>query len=77
MRAVFTVPGASKGAVGCDARYADAGPGQLHLNACGCERIESIAWRKPGIRRMRGEKIAKLPRGGVGRSVGSKGYIAS
>ena len=45
MRAVLT----SRGAVGCDARYADAGPGHVHLNAGVCERIESIAWRKPGI----------------------------
>ena len=44
MRAVFTVPES----VECDAMYADAGPGCLHLNVCGCERIESIAGRKPG-----------------------------
>ena len=44
MRAVFTVPEA----VEWDARYADAGPGRLHLNVCGCGRIESIAGRKPG-----------------------------
>ena len=43
MRTVFTVPVT----VGCDARYIGAGPGRLHLNACGCERIESI----PGANR--------------------------
>lgn len=44
MRSVFTVPEA----VECDAMYAGAGPGCLHLNVCGCGRIESIAGRKPG-----------------------------
>ncbi len=46
MRAVFTVPEA----VECDTRYAGACPGRLHLNVCGCGRIESIAGRKPGLR---------------------------
>ena len=41
---MFTVPEA----VEWDARYADAGPGRLHLNVCGGGRIESIAGRKPG-----------------------------
>jgi hypothetical protein len=37
----------------CDARYTDAGPGRLHLNACVCGRIESIAGRMSGDRGMR------------------------
>jgi hypothetical protein len=49
MRSVFTVPVT----VGCDARYTGAGPGRLHLNACVCGRIESIAGRMSGDRRMR------------------------
>ena len=49
MRAVFTVPVT----VVCDARYRDAGPGRLHLNACVCGRIESIARRMSGDRGMR------------------------
>ena len=77
MRAVFTVPEAIKGAVGCDARYAGAGPGHLHLNVCVCGRTESIAGRMSGAVVCAGEKSAKLPRGRVGKSVGSKGYIAS
>ncbi len=43
MRAVFTDPVT----VASDAIYAGAGPRRLHLNACGCGRIESIAGRKP------------------------------
>jgi hypothetical protein len=49
MRSVFTGPVT----VGCDARYTDAGPGRLHLNACVCGRIESIAGRMSGDRGMR------------------------
>jgi hypothetical protein len=49
MRAVFTVPVT----VVCDARYRDAGPGRLHLNACVCGRIESVAGRMSGDRGMR------------------------
>jgi hypothetical protein len=49
MRLVFTVPVT----VGCDARYTHAGPGRLHLNACVCGRIESIARRMSGDRGMR------------------------
>jgi hypothetical protein len=47
MRAVFTGPVT----VVCDARYTDAGPGQLHLNACVC--VESIDGRMSGDRGMR------------------------
>jgi hypothetical protein len=43
MRDVFTVPET----VGCDARYTVAGAGRLHLNACECERIESVDGRIP------------------------------
>jgi hypothetical protein len=43
MRAVFT----EQVTVASDARYAGAGPRRLHLNACGCGRIENIAGRKP------------------------------
>jgi hypothetical protein len=50
MRAVFTVPVT----VVCDARYTGAGPGRLHLNACVYRRIEIIAGRMSGDRRMRG-----------------------
>ena len=71
MRAVFTVPET----VGCDARYTGAGPGRLHLNAC--ERIESVAGRIPETLGCARDAIAKLPRGRVGRSVGSNGYITS
>jgi hypothetical protein len=39
--------------VGCDARYTVAGPGSLHLNACVCGRIESIARRMSGDHSMR------------------------
>jgi hypothetical protein len=49
MRTVFTVPVT----VDCHARYTDAGPGRLHLNACVCGRIESIAGRMSGDRGMR------------------------
>jgi hypothetical protein len=49
MRAVFTVPVT----VGCDARYTGAGPGRLHLNACVCGRIESMAGRMSGDSGMR------------------------
>jgi hypothetical protein len=49
MRAVFTVPVT----VGCDVRDTGAGPGRLHLNACVCGRIESIARRMSEDRRMR------------------------
>jgi hypothetical protein len=49
MRAVFTVPVT----VDCDDRYTGACPGRLHLNACVCERIESIAGRMSGDRSMR------------------------
>jgi hypothetical protein len=37
----------------CDARYTGAGPGRLHLNVCVCGRIEIIAGRMSGDRRMR------------------------
>ena len=57
MRAVFTVPEA----VECDARYADVGPGRLHLNACGCERIENIAGRIPETVGCARDTVAKLP----------------
>jgi hypothetical protein len=69
MRSVFTGPVT----VVCDARYTDAGPGRLHLNACVCGRIESIAGRMSGDRGIRWETSAKLPRGRVGKSVWSKG----
>jgi hypothetical protein len=49
MRAVFTGPVT----VGCDAKYTDAGPRRLHLNACVCGRIKSIARRMSGDRGMR------------------------
>jgi hypothetical protein len=49
MRTVFTVPVT----VGCDVRYTDASPGRLHLNACVCGRIESVAGRISGDRGMR------------------------
>jgi hypothetical protein len=49
MRSVFTSPVT----VDCDARYTDAGPGRLYLNACVCGRIESIAGRMSGDHGMR------------------------
>jgi hypothetical protein len=49
MRDVFTVPVT----VGCDARDTVAGPGRLHLNACVCGRLESIAGRMSCDRGMR------------------------
>jgi hypothetical protein len=49
MRVVFTVPVT----VGCDARDTDTCPGRLHLNACVCGRIESVAGRMSGDRGMR------------------------
>jgi hypothetical protein len=49
MRTVFTGPVT----VGCDARYTDACPGRLHLDAFVCGRIESIAGRMSGDRGMR------------------------
>jgi hypothetical protein len=52
MRPVFTVPVT----VGCDARYIDAGPGRLHLNAYICGRLESVAGRMSGDRGMRDGK---------------------
>jgi hypothetical protein len=73
MRAVFTV----LVTVGCDARYIGSGPGRLHLNACGCERIENIAGRKPETVGCVRDTIAKLPRGRVGKSMGSNDYITS
>jgi hypothetical protein len=73
MRAVFTVPVT----VGCDARYKGAGPGWLHLNACGCGRRESIAGRKPETIGSVRDTIAKLPRDRVGKSVGSNDNITS
>jgi hypothetical protein len=57
MRAVFTV----LETVGCDARYTVAGPGRLHLNACGCERIENIAGRIPETVGCARDTVAKLP----------------
>ena len=51
MRAVFTVPDT----VTSDARYAGAGPGRLHLNACGCGRMESIA----GANRKNDDRVGR------------------
>jgi hypothetical protein len=39
--------------VGWDARYTGAGPGRLHLNVCGCDRIERITGRISCDRGMR------------------------
>jgi hypothetical protein len=49
MRVVFTVPVT----VVCDARYTVACPGRLHLNACVCGRIESMAGHMSGDSGMR------------------------
>jgi hypothetical protein len=50
MRTVFT----GQVTVGCDARYTDAGPGLIHLNACVCGRIEkTIPGLMSGDRGMR------------------------
>ena len=73
MLAVFT----GSVTVGCDARYTDTGPGRLHLNACWCERIESIAGRKPKTVGCVRDTVAKLPLDRVGKSVGINGYITS
>jgi hypothetical protein len=43
----------SSGGRASDARYTGAGPGRLHLNACVCGRIESMAGRMSGDRGMR------------------------
>ena len=70
MRAVFT----GSVTVGCDARYADASPGRIHLNACVCGRIESITGRMARVTvGCARETSVKLPRGRVGKSVWSKG----
>jgi hypothetical protein len=59
MRPVFTVPVT----VGCAARYTGAGPGRLHLNACVCGRIESIAGRMSGNRSMREGNVLEYAEG--------------
>jgi hypothetical protein len=51
MRPVFTGPVT----VVCDARYTDACPGLLHLNACVCRRIEIITGHMSCDRGMREE----------------------
>ena len=68
MRAVFTVPDA----VECDARYAVAGPGCLHLNVCGCERIESIAGRKPGTVECARDRALNYREAGSERACGAR-----
>jgi hypothetical protein len=69
MLSVFTVPVT----VGCDARYAGAGPGRLHLNACVCGRIESIAGRMSGDRSMReGKRTLNYRETGSERACGTR-----
>ena len=69
MRAVFTVP---VGTVGCDARYTDASPGCLHLNVCGCGRIESIAGRKPGTVECARDRSLNYREAGSERACGAR-----
>jgi hypothetical protein len=59
MRAVSTVPEA----VECDARYAVAGPGRLHLNVCVCGRIGNFAKRMSGSVGCTRETSSKLEAG--------------
>ena len=65
MRAVFTEPVT----VASDARYADAGPRRLHLNACGCGRIENIAGRKPATVECARERALNCREAGSERAV--------
>ena len=67
MRAVFTEPVT----VASDARYAGAGPRRLHLNACGCGRIENIAGRKPATVECARERALNCREAGSERSVES------
>jgi hypothetical protein len=60
MRAVFTEPVT----VASDARYAGAGPRRLHLNACGCGRIENIAGRKPATVECARERVLNCSEAG-------------
>ena len=69
MRAVFTVPVVT---VGCDARYTDAGPGRLHLNVCGCGRIESITGRKPGTVECARDRSLNYREAGSERACGAR-----
>ena len=69
MRAVFTVPGVT---VGCDAKDTDAGPGRLHLNVCGCGRIESIAGRKPGTVEYARDRSLNYREAGSERACGAR-----
>jgi hypothetical protein len=69
MRSVFTGPVT----VGCDARYTDAGPGRLHLNACVCGRIESIAGRMSGDPwYARGKRALNYRKAGSERACGAR-----
>ena len=65
---MFTVPEA----VECDARYAGAGPGRLHLNVCGCGRIESIAGRKPGTVECARDRALSYREAGSERACGAR-----
>ena len=65
---MFTVPEA----VEWDARYADAGPGRLHLNVCGCGRIESIAGRKPGTVECARDRSLNYSEAGSERACGAR-----
>ena len=59
-------------AVECDARYAGAGPGRLHLNVCGCGRIESIAGRKPGTVECARDRALNYREAGSERACGAR-----
>jgi hypothetical protein len=68
MRVVFTVPEA----VEWDARYAEAGPGRLHLNVCGCGRIENFAARMSGSVGCAGKRALNYREAGSKRECGAR-----
>jgi hypothetical protein len=57
--------------VASDARYTGAGPRRLHLNACGCGRIENIAGRKPATVECARERALNCREAGSERAVES------
>jgi hypothetical protein len=68
MRSVFTVPEA----VEWDARYAEACPGRLHLNVCGCGRIENFAARMSGSVGCAGKRALNYREAGSKRACGAR-----
>jgi hypothetical protein len=68
MRAVFT----EQVTVASDARYAGVCPRRLHLNACGCGRIENIAGRKQATVECVRERSLNYREAGSERACGAR-----